>query len=434
MAKPEADIVILSDAERPKYWFITTISVKDRIQTRLLPGQFVPVASTNPRKTGSEYMPGNVNLMVNSPKDKRSKFPIGAVFAVDAMESDLSFYKCTSANMACVSEFDEDATEEMQTAYRLYKMRIALGVDDPDTTSSTKTEKPAGASYLQRLKVNDKLRPPTIETDNFYVDPDIWYLMLRNIKRGEHMVLIGPTGAGKTVIAQFLANVLGRKDKFFYYNLGGMQDPSAGLLGVNRLQVVDGKTVSNFDLAPFAQQLGTPEAIFLWDEISRMPWQGSNILFPVLDKEQNRLPLDLAATGEQREIRLGEGSVVIATANLGAEYTGTIPIDRALRDRLFTVNLDYLPADQEILLLQSLYGINKVQAGQIVVIANAIRQGYKNGTLSAGISTRYTKQAASLVADGWDVLPAVKICFLTLFEGTDTEGDRATVLTTITSR
>lgn len=42
--------------------------------------------------------------------------------------------------------------------------------------------------------------------------------------------------------------------------------------------------------------------------------------------------------------------------------------------------------------------------------------------------------AASLVADGWDVLSAMELAFLPMFEGSRSEGERGMVVKTLMSK
>ena len=47
------------------------------------------------------------------------------------------------------------------------------------------------------------------------------------------------------------------------------------------------------------------------------------------------------------------------------------------------------------------------------------------------MSTRETLAAGYMIADGWSVMAGLERCFLPLFEGTKTEGERSVVYNTI---
>ena len=213
------------------------------------------------------------------------------------------------------------------------------------------------------------------------------------------------------------------------YDMGSMYDPVAGLLGVHRLQ--EGG-VSTFDYAKFTQDISEPGVVLL-DELSRAPVTTNNILFPCLDSRRT-LPVEIAGGDDLRAVKVHDECTFIATANVGAEYTGTMSMDRALVGRFFPLELDYMPNDKEVDVLMKRCGIVKANADAIVGVANVVRNLYKKQELSASLSTRETLMAGELVADGWSSLRAMELVFLPLFEGTRAEGERGIVAKTIMSK
>jgi MoxR-like ATPase len=282
---------------------------------------------------------------------------------------------------------------------------------------------PAATGLMATIATDYPL--PSVKSTGFHVEDDTWKLMIRNILRGENQLLIGPTGAGKTEIVKLIADAMGKK--LFVVDMGTVQDPQSALLGVHRLNK---EGFSVFDYAPFAQYIQEENAIILLDELSRSPLSANNLLFPCLDRRRY-LPVDIAGDGEERHIPVHESVVFIATANLGAEYTGTMSIDRALMDRFFPVELSYPSETAEINVLNNRTGIDKKTAKQIVQIAKNIRKQNENQDLSSTVSVRHTLQVASLVVDGFDLGKSLMQVFLPLFETGNGADERAKVKTII---
>ena len=203
--------------------------------------------------------------------------------------------------------------------------------------------------------------------------------------------------------------------------MGTVHDAQSALLGVHRLNE---KGVSEFDQAPFISYVQKENSICLLDEISRAPLAANNILFPCLDKRRY-LPLDIACESGERHVKVNPDVCFIATANLGAEYTGTHSIDRALYDRFFPVELEYPTEDVEQLILEIHTGVDKKIAKSIVSVSKGIRRSYAAQELSNNVSVRHTIMAASMVKDGWTIKEALEKVILPLFEdtadGTDSE-------------
>lgn len=406
--------------DRPTRWFIQTHESEGRLICRLLANQWIPVADGD-----AAYLEGDVNYTVLAPAAKRTQHPVGTIFAIDKINVNVRVYQAEGARMVAMPPAeDSDATPEDLKAFRKYKGE-KTSPEEKESIDSSKV------SFLSRMKVKPEMAPPTIEKDGYYCDPDVWYLLLRNVKRRISTLLVGPTGSGKSVLLTLIAKAC--EMDLQSYNMGAMLDPVSGLLGTNRLVAEDGRTVSRFDYAPFAKGITAPNTIHFWDELTRMPFQGSNILFPIIDPEQRILPMDYAPIqGEKPHLEVAADSVVFAAANLGAEYTGVIPIDRALLDRLFTVELDYLPPVHESALLQKRFGISSIDADHIVSVCGTIREAYKIGEVSSSVSVRYTQETASLIGDGFSPLAALKTTILPLFHGD--QGSKEFVLTTLTSK
>lgn len=272
----------------------------------------------------------------------------------------------------------------------------------PTSTSSA----PLGAV---RASIAAKFPVPKVEDIGFQVDPDKWFLMVRNVLRGENTLLIGPTGSGKTEIMTHLSAAMERE--LHIQDMGTVQDASSALQGVHRLNK---EGHSAFEFAPFVEHIKSG-GIVLLDELNRSPLAANNILFPCLDKRRY-LPIDIACEGCDRKIMVHENTVFFATANLGAEYSGTQAIDRALLDRFFPVELDYPQENDEIRVLMLRTGINEKAATGIVRVSNEIRKQYKEQELSNAVSVRHTLQAAGLIADGFEADKALRHTILPLFE------------------
>jgi MoxR-like ATPase len=140
--------------------------------------------------------------------------------------------------------------------------------------------------------------------------------------------------------------------------------------------------------------------------------------------------VDIAGGNGLRNIKIHHDCVFIATANIGAEYTGTSQMDRALVDRFFMQEIEYMDAENEAKVLSKRCGIDTSDAKIIVETARTVRSLYSKGEVSSTLSTRETLGAGRMVADGWSVLEAMERNFLPFFEGTKTEGERGVVYKT----
>ena len=245
------------------------------------------------------------------------------------------------------------------------------------------------------------LRPSSLIMDDVK-----WKYMVRSAIRGKNILLLGPTGCGKTLAAQTIANVLNKEEKFFYFNLGATQDARSALIGNTHF---DKNTGTLFKESTFIKAIRTPNAIILLDEISRSHHDGVNILMTVLDDLQRYLRLDEKEDCEI--VKVAEGVTFIATANVGNEYTATRVMDRALLSR-FPVKIEVTPLDKdsEFNLLKNRFDISTENQldmlKAICEIAEHTRKQVKqdDSKLTNFIPTRSTVEIAELIVDGFNLL------------------------------
>ena len=315
-----------------------------------------------------------------------------------------------------------DKAKEIATQFEAYGYTCDWAAKIPTLESGSAI--PSGTNLKRTIAATYPV--PTVADCGFHIDPDMWFLLVRNVLRGENTLLTGPTGSGKTELISHLARVMGRE--MSTQDMGTLQDAQSALLGVHRLNK---EGHSEFEYAPFVENIKSG-GIVLLDEINRAPMAANNIMFPCLDKRRY-LPIDIACADAERRVEVHAETCFIGTANLGAEYSGTNSLDRALLDRFFIIELDYPQEQDEIRVLKSRTGVDERQATAIVKVANEIRKQNKDQDLSNGISVRHTLQAANLIADGFDVSKAILQTIMPLFEDGIGVSERSKVMSIVSA-
>lgn len=395
------------------------------------------------------------DMKITSPIAEFAKFPLGTVFITDGYdfpEDDhlhirkenvvAIFYEGTVFPLAHI---DKDRLQQMadyavdymidsadygfEKAKAAAEQLAAYGYEyDWDSKIAPKPiagdEIPSGTNLKRTIAANYPV--PTAEECGFHIDPDMWFLLVRNVLRGENTLLIGPTGSGKTEIVSHLAKAM--EKQMFIQDMGTVQDAQSALLGVHRLNK---EGHSAFEFAPFVNNIQAG-GVMLLDELNRSPLAANNILFPCLDKRRY-LPVDIACEDCDRQIAVNPDTVFFATANLGSEYSGTQSIDRALLDRFFPVELGYPQEKDEVNVLKLRTGVDEKAATAIVRVSNEIRKQYKEQELSTPVSVRHTLQAASLIADGFEVDKALLATIMPLFEDGIGVSERSKVLSIVSA-
>lgn len=244
-----------------------------------------------------------------------------------------------------------------------------------------------------------------LKPDDLFMDELTWKYLIRCTVRAQNVMMLGPTGSGKTQTVRWVAKALGRP--LFPFNLGATQDPRGALIGNTHFDNEEG---TFFNQSPFIEAIQTPNAIILLDELSRANPEAFNILMTVLDDGQRYVRLDEQA--DSPVVKVHPTVTFMATANIGHEYSSTRVIDRAIKDRFVTVQMDYLSESEEFQLLTKLFPDvsdhnRKMVAKAVTQVRDDVRS--EDGQLEHNLSTRHSIEMTSLLNDGFSVMEALEL-------------------------
>lgn len=261
-----------------------------------------------------------------------------------------------------------------------------------------------------------------LKPDNLILNDLKWKYLMRSVVRGKNIMMTGPSGCGKTLAVQSVATALDGRP-YFYFNLGATTDPRSTLIGNTHFSKDKGTFVAD---ALFVQAIQTENAIILLDELTRANPDAWNILITVLDENQRYLRID--ERPDTPTIKVARGVTFIATANIGAEYTATRVLDRAMLDRFSAiVEMEALSMADEFQLISMKFPDLSVEiTNAIAEIADTTRKQVKSDDpkVTTAISSRLTVEMAGLIHDGFTLEEAAEVCVYPFFSdagGVDSE-------------
>lgn len=252
------------------------------------------------------------------------------------------------------------------------------------------------------------LRVP--ETDRFfYVTAEMAGMIgkIRKIseKHPINVLVTGRQGCGKSSLVRQYAAIYGCPLATF--QVGILSEPGQ-LFGEYALE--EGQT--RYKQFLFPQAIQTPNCVIHLEEINRPENpKALNMLFSILSDDR-QVWLDELGT-----LDVADGVVFFATLNEGDEYTGTEMLDPALRDRFYTLLMDYLPPDVEKEILIKKTGVTQTQANDIIDAVNQLRS---MPDLDIEVSTRTTLMIGEMVAVGTTLRDALVVSLQTGKENLET--------------
>lgn len=274
------------------------------------------------------------------------------------------------------------------------------------------------AEVQEKFKRNkDKIEDSTLIGTAGYTatDNDVMYDCIIALSMGKNVLLKGPTGSGKTKLAETLSSIF--HQPMHSINCSVDLDAEA-LLGFKTIHNVDGKASIEFISGPVIKAMKQGHLLYI-DEINMAKPETLPILNGVLDY---RKTITNPFTGEV--VKADQDFGVIAAINEG--YVGTVPLNEALKNRFVVVDVPYVQGD---ILLQVLKSQSRLDDEKLlkkfVTLSSDLIALVENGNLS--------EEAASVRAllDTCDLsvyLPPIRAIKRGIVEKLEDDREKAAIL------